>query len=628
MPESIQDGISSLHGSNISLASESHEYQSIDESPPSESGDLSELDNEVIASPGRSSLSDDTTKVRPARKRTPRRTALRRAVMNSWILEELSLIASWACQIWLVAILVQMNNRPLDTWKYSISLNAMVSTLSTISKALLLQPVGASIGQLKWLNLRQACRMYDFELFDRASRGPLGSAFLLARFRLDMVSLGCFVTIMSAALGPFTQQVISYANQQVDVRNSSATFGVTYNYSVATILASGHLGLSTPETFDPSIRANILGALYNSNIPPVFNCTSSCTWNDTYVTLGFGHECRDVTEATAANRECIDNITSDDNEPVDPYNGEVHQNCSMTTPGGVVLKTVHFPWVDSDSATQTTRRYVSIESSSDFYWSLYRFPRTGKSYSSLTTLAQYERDPAFLHGGKLKEKVTECEISAVAWRYSGIAVEGNELTIGNREKIQLDHVGDPMFNVSRIVSFNTMDSQPMEINVWDWEAVDFFLKNLLSDLSSMEGFQGGIGTNYKRPIFELSGSSGDFTVWIKRMTEAMTSALQSGPNHQLIEGTIREVVIFVQVEWLWYALPLVVEVGSAILLAFAILRSRPTHSIPLWKTSVLAQWAYRPEQDEDGVIRLTLEEGLPDLDTVQHEAKRWKIQIH
>lgn len=164
-----------------------------------------------------------------------------------------------------------MNNRPLDTWKHSISLDAMVSTLSTISKALLLQPVGASIGQLKWLNLRQARHVYDFELLDRASRGPLGSAFLLARFRLDMVFLGCFFTVLSAALGPFTQRVINYANQQVDVRISSATFGVAHNYSVPTIREGsnnpGGTTISIPDTFDTSIRANILGAFHNSKIP-------------------------------------------------------------------------------------------------------------------------------------------------------------------------------------------------------------------------------------------------------------------------------------------------------------------------------------------------------------------------
>lgn len=526
-------------------------------------------------------------------------------------------------QIWLVVILLQMNNRPLDTWTQKISLNAMVSALSTISKALLLEPVGASIGQLKWLHLRRPRRMYDFELFDQASRGPLGSIFLLARFRLDMVSLGCFVTILSAALGPFTQQVISYANRQVDAQNSSVTFGVTYSYSVATITGSKDMNFF-PNTFDSSIRANILGALYNSRIPPVFNCPSSCVWNDTYVTLGFGHECRDVTEATAANRSCIAISDSSDQQPVDPYDGKVSQECNMTTPGGVLLKPDHFPVFRG--TWHTTKKYVSIASSSQYATWNYRVLKHGKSRSSLVTLAQYERDPSFLHGGELKENVTECEVSAVAWRYSGVTVEGNELAIADREKISLDDVSDymPEFNVD----FNRTGLQPMKITVWDWKGLDSFLVNLLSDMSSVEGMQPYQQTDDKPPIFSESVSGGDISIWVARMTEAMTSALQSGPNRQLMEGMSRDVVIFVRVDWLWYGLPLVVEIGSAILLTFAIWQSRSRHGIPLWKTSALAQWAYRPEKEEDSVIRLILEEGLPDLHTVEKEAKRWKIQVH
>ncbi|KAG6367382.1 hypothetical protein INS49_001571 [Diaporthe citri] len=343
-----------------------------------------------------------------------------------------------------------MDNRPLDTWTQKISPNAMVSALSTLSKALLLEPVGASIGQLRWLHLRRPRRMYDFELFDQASRGPLGSIFLLARFRIDMVSLGCFVTIfkLSAALGPFTQQVISYANRQVDVRNSSVTFGVAYNYSVATVTGSNFV----PNTFDSSIRANILGALYNSKIPPVFNCTSSCVWNDTYVTLGFGRECRDVTEAATANRSCINSDPLSNHERVDPYDGKISQECNMTTPGGVVLRPDHFPVFDG--TWHTTKKYVSIASSSKFNNWNYRTLERGKSHSSLVTLAQYERDTAFLHGGELKENVTECEVSAVAWRYSGVTVEGNELAIADREKIPLDGF-DSMLNVTGFPPWST-----------------------------------------------------------------------------------------------------------------------------------------------------------------------------
>lgn len=625
--EYIQDEVSSLHGSTISSATGSHRHQSMDERQPPQIRDQCGLENAITPSLGDSLLSGETTQDQQAVKQKPRPTMLRTILKNSWLHEISSLIGSWACQIWLVVILLQMNNRPLANWTQKISLNAMVSALSTISKALLLEPVGASIGQLKWLHMRRPHRMYDFELFDQASRGPLGSVFLLARFRIDMVSLGCFVTILSAALGPFTQQVISYANRQVDVRNSSVTFGVAYNYSVAIIQGSGDF---YPKTFDSSIRANILGALYNSKFPPVFNCTSSCAWNDIYVTLGFGHECRDVTEAATANRICTD---LDSHEPVDPYNGKISQECNITTPGGVLLKSDHFPVFDG--TWHTTRKYVSIASSSTYLSWYDRTPKHGKSYSSLVTLAQYERDPAFLHGGELKENVTECEVSAVAWRYSGIEVEGNQLAIADREKISLDDVGGSMSDVgeyiwhmSPIISFNETGLQPMEISVWDWKGLDSFLVNLLSDISNEERSHPFQETDDKPPIFETSVSGGDIAIWVARMTEAMTSALQSGPNRQLMEGMSRDVVIFVQVDWLWYALPLVVEIGSSILLAFAIWQSKSRHDIPLWKTSALAQWAYRPEQQEGNVIGLTLEEALPDLHTVEKEAKRWRIRVH
>lgn len=214
----IQDEVSSLHGSTISLASGSHRYRSI-ETQPLQTSDQGDLGNATSASTRDSSRSDETTQGRQPVKQKARPSTLRTVVTNSWLHEISSLLASWACQIWLVVILLHRKDRPLDTWAQKVSLNAMVSALSTISKALLLEPVGASIGQLKWLHLRHPRRMCDFELFDQASRGPLGSAYLLARFRIDMVSLGCFVTILSAAIGPFTQQVISYANRQVDVRN-------------------------------------------------------------------------------------------------------------------------------------------------------------------------------------------------------------------------------------------------------------------------------------------------------------------------------------------------------------------------------------------------------------------------
>lgn len=96
-------------------------------------------------------------------------------------------------------------------------------------------------------------------------------------------------------------------------------------------------------------------------------------------------------------------------------------------------------------------------------------------------------------------------------------------------------------------------------------------------MSSLEGSLPYRDTDDEPPIFTTSVSGGDIAIWVARMTGAMTSALQSGPNRQLMEGMNRDVVIFVQVDWLWHGLPLVVKVGSAILLAFVIWQSKSRH---------------------------------------------------
>lgn len=103
--ERINDEVSSLHGSNISLASGSNRYQSIDERQPLQNGDQVNLGNATTALSSDSSRPNETTQDRQAVKQKPKPTRLRTVLTNSWLHEIASLIASWACQIWLVVIL-------------------------------------------------------------------------------------------------------------------------------------------------------------------------------------------------------------------------------------------------------------------------------------------------------------------------------------------------------------------------------------------------------------------------------------------------------------------------------------------------------------------------------------------
>lgn len=99
-------------------------------------------------------------------------------VLTRWLLEILSWCLSALCLAAFIAILVYVQNKPSPSWPLSQTLN----TLSRVASAALILPVSEALGQLKWNWFQKESKtMWDFEIFDNASRGPWGSAFLLVR---------------------------------------------------------------------------------------------------------------------------------------------------------------------------------------------------------------------------------------------------------------------------------------------------------------------------------------------------------------------------------------------------------------------------------------------------------------
>lgn len=79
------------------------------------------------------------------------------------------------------------------------------------------------------------------------------------------------------------------------------------------------------------MQGAVLKAFYELDTPAVFNCGSSCSWSQSYVSLGFSASCNNVTEATYATQNCTSN------------DGGVTTNCTMTTPGNVTFNTCIVP---------------------------------------------------------------------------------------------------------------------------------------------------------------------------------------------------------------------------------------------------------------------------------------------
>lgn len=158
-----------------------------------------------------------------------------------WLWEILALFLSLSTFAALVVILSVYNGRNVAQLPRGISLNAIVSILSTISKSSLIFSISATISQFKWLLFSGRTRqLKDLQLYDDASRGPLGSSLLLlsekglyvgSRVHIVLLlisqsswaSIGALITILVLALDPFFQQLIHVSNRMVYHDSPSVT---------------------------------------------------------------------------------------------------------------------------------------------------------------------------------------------------------------------------------------------------------------------------------------------------------------------------------------------------------------------------------------------------------------------
>ena len=113
-------------------------------------------------------------------------------VKNWWLVEILSLILGIAAVIALCLLLRRYDGKAVPQAKpvvaVDITLNTLVSILSTISKATLLLSVSECISQSKWSwYLDRQRPLEDLDVFDKASRGAWGGIQLLWKINIRFV---------------------------------------------------------------------------------------------------------------------------------------------------------------------------------------------------------------------------------------------------------------------------------------------------------------------------------------------------------------------------------------------------------------------------------------------------------
>lgn len=100
-----------------------------------------------------------------------------------WVWELFGAVGSAVALIGIVIILRVFDGKRQPSWE-GVSLNSVISWISTIAKVFILMPITSGLGQLKWVWFSERKKpLSDLQIFDSATRGISGSAQLLWRLK-------------------------------------------------------------------------------------------------------------------------------------------------------------------------------------------------------------------------------------------------------------------------------------------------------------------------------------------------------------------------------------------------------------------------------------------------------------
>jgi hypothetical protein len=522
---------------------------------------------------------------------------------------------SMACFTAMCGLLIAYNGRQVPNLPYGLTFNAVVSILTTAANSALLCVVAASLGQLKWSWFQsQQRKLADVQIFDDASRGPLGAAALLRTTPiLSLASGGALVTILTLLMDPFVQQILTYPASQ-ELQNST----------VATIPTAYYFSNENESLFTQAVRNGI--ELDPPELSP--SCPSgNCTW-PIVTSVGWCSKCEDIKFAVQSS-ECTVSFKTEGTTVYRAY-----KNCTVTLPDTEVqinfltegrrmnLDPVIRVWHDN-YAVQELYRMSENESLPTLNDTTYLqvpnpflallFVRFQGTYSG--DCLSSSQTPASTTEVEMPFELTHCILDLCLRNYS-IAVSN---------QIPSVQIVGSRFGKTSIVEENNVpaqvcwESRPGIINTaadnHDWATVPFIIESddfafchsamdkqklswgwtsaITSLLAgSISSYNFCLDQNYACDAY-LNESSSDIldrvgNVPCQTLMEnigAYLTKLTMDSGGLMVYGTVSGLVSRIRVRWIWLSLPTAVQVAGLVLFLITTISTR-RQKVPLWKESL------------------------------------------
>ncbi|KAF3006873.1 hypothetical protein E8E13_010919 [Curvularia kusanoi] len=482
---------------------------------------------------------------------------------------------SVGCLATIVGVLAAYQHRSLASWTFvlGISVNTLIAILSTFSRTALMVPVASCISQLKWIHLVGGSRsLQEMQVFEDASRGPWGSLELIWRLHLKskLATWGALITILTLAMDPFAQQLVSYPSREVLI--GDATFYTSHIYDSSygeprqLRAASGRI----TSTMGPKMQGAVLNGLYNLTTAVQFACpTGNCRWDD-FSSLAVTSTCTNVTSLTKTLCE---------------RSGSSYY-CNYTTPAGFFITSTRSS--RSGGGSSTSFNATAFKPTSYSYGPV--DDRSSPVNSTIARIAMANLDGDF---NMDRPDVSECDMRLMARVTRNLTVTNGTFHPGLFEDIELEGVPgkfDDEHKTSGVklrdwYTFNITGDHPsypgnrsFSYNTIDLEGA----KNLLYNIFTADSGSASGGSQVNPYYWPLMNSTDQAGV-VASIAQSMTYAFAHAPSGETLKGRALSSELYISVHWLWIILPLTeVVMGLTFLLCTLIHTQR--NGVTAWKS--------------------------------------------
>jgi hypothetical protein len=568
-------------------------------------------------------------------------------VFKRWLFEIVCWLVSAACIGVVVGIYKSISGKEMAQ---SERLITIASLLGKVASAALIIPTSEALGQLKWHWFHESRAMWDFEIFDKASRGAWGAVLLLFRTKgRSLAALGALLIVLLLAIDTFFQQVVTYPDRWA-LQDSFGSIPIVRKYRppyLKSYMKAEEQGsfdeISAPIVkryfYENGTQSTKLGRDVRPEIP--LSCpTSSCVWPE-YDTLATCSSCAEVSQSLDITFACLDTAidwSASWEGPLQnvPYpNGTVcghYLNVTSSTPtllSGYVVQENGTTNTTGEALLMRTVPLADLWTRDPYYgngsvfFKNIRYPIfDGLIASAADGLdSVYRHEPPIVHECVLSWCVQRMR-SSYEWGIYSETILSTHLNIATEPtpwpwkhkpaKTGMDFVYAP--NVTLEVSAPTPPGSitpgaDITYSIWNdtvfkvyaiWD--DFFPAYYTTNDSTEQPilrFMNYRDTPFTRHLdFNPWLAPNNVTHHMERLASAMTDVMRSNADsNEMIPGKAYNMEKSVHISWPWLIFPLLLLVLSLVFLVSTIIKTSEDTKTGIWKTSAMPALIYSLPKD-------------------------------